>query len=158
MKILSVSDSHGCFERFYEICLLEKPDIILFSGDGAKDAMEMEFLFPGIKFYIVKGNCDYYEYTVEDEVLIELEGLKVFLTHGHVYGVNRNYSELIKKSFTKDLDIPVIGHTHIPDRINVSIKEKEMVLFNPGAILNNSYGIIEIKEDNKVKFTHKILA
>ena len=30
MKVLAVSDTHGCFERFYKACKWEQPDAVLF--------------------------------------------------------------------------------------------------------------------------------
>ena len=155
MKILAISDTHGCFERFYKACKWEKPDVVLFSGDCSGDALEMEYIFPEIKFYIVRGNCDYDDYKTKDELTVELGGVKFFLTHGHIYGVKRDYSHIQKKGYEEGADIVVFGHTHNPD----CIEKGDIILFNPGAILNNSYGIIKIDENNskKIKFIHKNL-
>ena len=69
----------------------------------------------------------------------------------------------IEKGYEEKADIIVFGHTHNPDcvdtftRRNGSDEDKVITLFNPGAILNNSYGVIEIEKDKKIKFTHKNL-
>lgn len=157
MRILVVSDTHSCFDKFYEICVLEKPDIVLFSGDGVKEALDMEILFPQIKFFIVNGNCDYYNYGIENELLIELEGTKFLLTHGHFYAVKKDYAEIEQKGFNENIDIFVFGHTHKPDYVSIERQDKNLVLFNPGAVLNNRYGIIEISKNKEIKFVHKKL-
>lgn len=154
MKILAVSDTHGCFERFYKACKWEKPDVVLFSGDCSSDALEMELIFPEIKFFIVRGNCDYDDYNTKDEITVDLEGVRIFLTHGHIYGVKRDYSRIEEKGYEEKANVVVFGHTHNPDYADT---HKDLVLFNPGAVLNNSYGVIEIEEGKKIKFTHKNL-
>lgn len=153
MKILAVSDTHGCFERFYKACKWERPDVVLFSGDCSSDALDMEHIFPEIKFYIVRGNCDYDDYKTKDQMTVELEGLKIFLTHGHLYGVKRDYSLIEEKGYEEGADIVVFGHTHSP----YCSENKKVTLFNPGAVLNKSYGVIEIEEGKKIKFIHKNL-
>lgn len=154
MKILAISDTHGCFERFYKACKWEKPDVVLFSGDCSSDALDMEHIFPEIKFYIVRGNCDYDDYKTKDEMTVELGGIKFFLTHGHIYGVKRDYSRIEEKGYEVGADIVVFGHTHNPDYI----KKDGIILFNPGAVLNKSYGVIETEEESKkIKFIHKNL-
>ncbi len=155
MKILTISDTHGCFERFYKACKWEKPDVVLFSGDCSSDALEMEYIFPEIKFYIVRGNCDYDDYKTKDEMTIELEGVKFFLTHGHIYSVKRDYSRIVEKGYEEGADVVVFGHTHNPDYVVDTLKN--ITLFNPGAVLNRSYGVIEIEKSKKIKFTHKNL-
>lgn len=163
MKILAISDTHGCFERFYKACKWEKPDVVLFSGDCSSDALEMELIFPEIKFFIVRGNCDYDDYKTDDEMTIELEGIRIFLTHGHIYGVKRDYSRIEEKGYEVKADIVVFGHTHNPDYVDTFSRrkgnenDKVITLFNPGAILNNSYGVIEIEKGKNIKFTHKNL-
>ena len=163
MKILAVSDTHGCFERFYKACKWEKPDVVLFSGDCSSDALEMELIFPEIKFYIVRGNCDYDDYTTKDEITVELEGVRFFLTHGHIYSVKRDYSRIEEKGYEEKADIIVFGHTHNPDCVDTFSRrrgdrqDKVITLFNPGAVLNGKYGVIEIEQGKKIKFTHKNL-
>lgn len=153
MKILAISDTHGCFERFYKACKNEKPDAVVFSGDCSSDALEMELVFPEIKFYIVRGNCDYDDYKTKDEMTFELEGIKFFLTHGHLYGVKRNYLDIERKGYEEGADIIVFGHTHSP-----YLKEKkDIILFNPGAVLGESYGVIELDKGKIINIIHKNL-
>ena len=150
MKILVISDVHGCFDALYKICKLENPDMVLFSGDGSEDVRQMSYVFKEIKFISVKGNCDYYD-SNKDEEIINIMGKKFFLTHGHIYGVKRDYSSVEKRGKELGADIIVFGHTHIP-----YLKEKEnIVLFNPGAVLSKSYGVISIEENKKIIFKHK---
>lgn len=157
MKLLIVSDIHGKFEKFYNICILEKPDAILFLGDGVKDAKDVEYIFPDIEFFMVRGNCDYFDCDLQDEMIIEIEGMRFLLTHGHMYGVKRNYSDIIKKGIDENIDIVLFGHTHTPDYVSIDEDYKKIILFNPGAVLNNFYGIIELEKNKKIKFLHKRL-
>ena len=79
----------------------------------------MEHIFPEIKFFIVRGNCDYDDYKTKDEMTVELEGVKIFLTHGHLYGVKRDYSYIEEKGYEEGADIVVlvIPTVHIVQRI-----------------------------------------
>lgn len=151
MKILVVSDSHGNFKDFYHICKRESPEVVLFLGDLTKDVYEILDVFPNIEFHVVRGNCDYDDLNTEDEKIIMLENFKIFLTHGHMYQVKRNYRLISAK--LKNADIVLFGHTHAQ-----YIKETEDgILFNPGALILGSYGLIEITNNKEIKIKHKNL-
>lgn len=150
MKIVAVSDVHGCFERLYRIIKEENPQVVLFSGDGYEDVEDMKYAFSNIKFFTIRGNCDYDSDFKDVEIFTILEK-KFFLTHGHIYGVKRNYHNLEIEAREAGADIAIFGHTHLP-----YLSEKENItLFNPGAVLSGSYGVINIEENKKIKFIHK---
>lgn len=150
MKILAISDVHGCFERLYKIIKMENPEIILFSGDGYEDVTDMQYAFPEIKFVCARGNCDYNS-SFNDEEIIEIFDKKFFITHGHIYGVKRNYFQIEMRAKELDANVVVFGHTHSP-----YLKNKEQTIyFNPGAVLCGSYGVITINEDKNIKLIHK---
>lgn len=152
MKILVVSDSHGNFKGFYDICKKESPEIVLFLGDLTKDAYEISSIFSNIKFYIIRGNCDYDDLSAKDEEMIVLGNFKIFLTHGHMYQVKKNYKSISAK--LKNADIVLFGHTHAQ-----YIEKKENgILFNPGALVLGNYGLIEIENNKQIKIKHKNLS
>lgn len=150
MKILAISDVHGCFERLYRIIKMENPEIILFSGDGYEDVVDMQYAFPEIKFVCARGNCDYNS-SFNDEEIIEILDKKFFITHGHIYGVKRNYFQIEMRAKELDANVVVFGHTHSPYLKN----KEETIYFNPGAVLCGSYGVITINEDKNIKLIHK---
>ena len=98
----------------------------------------------GKEIYRVKGNCDYYD-GFDEELIFELEGVKILLSHGNIYGVKHSYDALAAKAVECGADIAIFGHTHDAFRANVF----GAFLFNPGSINPYnaarfpSYGIIE---------------
>ena len=62
MKILLVSDSHRDVKYLYEVVEKENPNIIMYAGDHSSDAYDLNLAFD-IPVYIVRGNCDYDDYT-----------------------------------------------------------------------------------------------
>ncbi|MGL5950700.1 MAG: YfcE family phosphodiesterase, partial [Cetobacterium sp.] len=122
---------------------------VIFCGDVTDDAEELSYVYKDIPFVIVKGNCDYYDRKNEEEILLELMGKKILVTHGHLYQVKQGYIDLEIRTREVGADIALFGHTHRP-----YLKEGEVILFNPGAVVNGEYGIIDISEE-KVGFVHK---
>lgn len=87
MKLLVVSDTHKAFKNLVGIMEREKPDMVAFCGDLTEDMEELSYLYMDTPFLLVRGNCDYYDSKNRDEMLVEIEGKKIFLTHGHLYNV-----------------------------------------------------------------------
>ncbi len=146
MKILIFSDSHGS-SRGIEKAVFENEDakVILHAGDGAGDLSE--FLAGGYTIYRVRGNCDYSS-SLEDEEVVEIEGVKIFLTHGNAYRVSYQVDTLAKKAKAEDCSVAVFGHTH-----RAMIENNDgVLLINPGTINRNrsrngqvSYAVVEIE-------------
>ena len=148
MRILVFSDSHkntdACARVIENIIGVE---MILHAGDHASDCMELEKMFPDIEFKYVSGNCDFT--TAPSELLIEVCGKRIFLTHGHGYAVkyDTDYYTIINKGICQNADLVVFGHTHIP----VCDFSKKVPIINPGSIKHSgTYGVVEI-EDGKLK-------
>lgn len=144
MKILVISDSHGRLEKLISIYEREKPDMVICAGDFSDDAEELSYVFPENTYHIVKGNCDYYDIQRSDEMVLELGGHKVFLAHGHHYRVKLEYETIEKRGRELECDVVIFGHTHRP----YLEKKKGIILFNPGAVLGNDYGIIKINKES----------
>ena len=156
MKIVVFSDSHSDIESMKKIVDKEKPNMIFHLGDCIEDALALQKYTKDILVEFVQGNTDY-RYNYDKKIVLEIEGKKIFLTHGHKYHVKRGVSNILKKGIDKKVDITLFGHTHIP---YLNYKNK-MWLMNPGSInryyfkgKNCSYGIIKIKNS---KITCKIV-
>ncbi len=142
MRILVFSDSHRDIESCIRVINnIVGVDMILHAGDHISDAKELCRMFPEIAFEYVPGNCDF---SADDQdVIVEAEGKKIFLTHGHGYSVkyDETYSELLQKAESLGCDCAVFGHTHQ----SLCDPRKKVLLLNPGSIKNGTYGVIEIE-------------
>lgn len=137
-KVLVISDTHGDKELIKEVQQKEKPDVTLHLGDFARD------LEGG---YAVKGNCDAFSKEPLERIL-DIEGLKILMVHGHVEGVKGSLEGLFYKAKVKEVDIALFGHTHRPFGAEV----EDIFIFNPGSLRFpapeevKSYLVLEIKE------------
>src|SRR3712207_8870533 len=77
---------------------------------------------------LFRSNCDFWDFSFLEEKLIILEGKRIFLTHGHLYGVKTNYDSLREISLKMKYDIILFGHTH-----REFLEIKDQILANPGA-------------------------
>ncbi|MEG1365169.1 MAG: metallophosphoesterase family protein, partial [Cetobacterium sp.] len=97
MKILVISDSHSQLDYIYDIIVQESPDSVICAGDHSTDAEAIAYAFPEIQFYIVKGNCDYYDTKHDNEMFVKIGNKFFFITHGHLYDAKKTYALLEKK-------------------------------------------------------------
>lgn len=159
MKILAVSDIHGSgyyANKIEEILKKENPDKLVLLGDlyyhGPRNPLTEEYnpqkvceILNKNKEIIlaVKGNCDaevdemISEFKMEEKIVLEENGKKLFFTHGH-----KNNIDIIPE---EDFDVLIYGHFHTG-----FIKEENGKIFvNSGSIslpknnTKNSYIIIE---------------
>ena len=149
-KILVLSDSHSYFDKVLKIFEKEKPDIVIGAGDGIKDIEELSYIYPKAEYYMVKGNCDYFDRSHNEENLFEIDNIKIFLTHGHLYGVKRSVSSIKEIGKKLNVSLIVFGHTHKP----YIEKDGDITLFNPGATEDGRYGIIILEKGN-IELIHK---
>lgn len=154
MKIAILGDSHNHLEvldRLHEEKRLKGVELILHTGDMCNDGSYLEEI-TGIKVIGVKGNSDPVYSDCEMEMILELEGYKILLTHGHRYGVKGSNDRLFYRGKEVGADIVVFGHSHIP----LTIEEEHMLLLNPGSIgfprglSKKSYGIVTLGNQIKV--------
>ena len=135
MKILLVSDSHRDVKYLYEVVEKENPNIIMYAGDHSSDAYDLNLAFD-IPVYIVRGNCDYDDYTGIDIEEIKIDGL------GKVI---RNMNSIYTMGVEKNANMVIFGHTHIQ---HLS-KFNNILFVNPGAIVNHEYAIYQ---DGNIEF------
>ncbi len=129
MKILVISDTHGSIDGVIEFIKAHRQeiDVIWHLGDHHKDAVKIAQK-TGFQVHGVKGNCDFNARAPED-LILEVAGYRIMLTHGHVYGVKHSLLRLYLKAQEDRLDMVCFGHTHVA----VQTQEHGIVLFNPGS-------------------------
>ena len=90
----------------------------------------------------VPGNCDWT--TAEPRYkLITFAGRKLFLTHGHHYGVKMGLASLVNTALAAGADAALFGHTHTPYYAEVN----GLLVINPGAVGMGArtYGVLTIE-------------
>ena len=111
MEILVVSDTHGRVSRLTEALERTKADTLLFLGDGLRDLSAVP---DGVAVYAVRGNCDFMGFDTPDSMLELFGTCRVFMTHGHRYGVKYDLSAAICAAAARSADVLLYGHTHVP--------------------------------------------
>ena len=134
MKILVFSDSHGMVGFMQRIAEKEKPDMILHLGDLESDC---NGAFGDIRVVKVRGNCDFHSFE-EKERLLEFGPFKIWMTHGHLYGVKSGLASLLKRGEGLGANVILYGHTHR----RYLLETDRYTVMNPGTP-DNSYGVIE---------------
>ena len=151
-KVLVLSDTHSNFNKVLKIFEIERPDIVIAAGDGIKDIDELSYVHSDVKYFTVKGNCDFFDRSHSEENLFEIEKVKIFLTHGHLYEVKRTLDTIKEVGRQLKASLVIYGHTH-----RAYLEEnKDVTLFNPGAGEDGKYGIILIDKNN-IQIFHKQL-
>lgn len=147
-KILVLSDSHGYVNNMIEAVKRVKPDMILHLGDVLVDVKDLEGYFPKILVESVPGNCDCT--MASTERILEIEGKRILICHGHTYQVKSTYLNLQYAAMEKEVDVALFGHTHKAFYQN----HNGVIMMNPGSIgcppygIPPSYGILELDEDS----------
>ena len=147
MRILVLSDSHGCVEPMEQCVERVQPQVILHLGDCVRDAQRLEERYPDIPLLGVPGNCDYGGLD-QPERLAELGGGRILMMHGHTRRVKSGPMAAIYAARECGADILLFGHTHQP----VVDRSGDFWVMNPGCIgpsVRRTYGVITL-EDGKV--------
>lgn len=151
MKALIFSDSHGkiaAMQRAWRMHAADT-DAVFFLGDGYRD---LELLRPAISvpLYAVQGNNDFY-CDFPQELTVEFDGKRIFLTHGHRYYAKSGKGHLIRQGIALGADAVLFGHTHVAQVEywnEAQTNAKPLYLFGCGSIgLPNdgkpTYGILQ---------------
>lgn len=158
MKVLLVSDTHGREDTLQQAVALEKPDFLCHMGDveGKEDEIREIANCP---LAMIAGNNDFHTELLP-EVLFELEGFRIFMTHGHCYYVYGGTDHLKAVGRQKGADIVLFGHTHRP-MLEIG---QELFVANPGSLTyprqekrRPSYMVMWLKKGEKPVFEVKYL-
>ena len=127
------SDSHGDSRSLLALLgQMGRLSAVFFLGDIARDSDLLEahlssWAIPPV-FCAVRGNNDLAS-LLPDEILTELDGVRVYLTHGHLCRVRGGTAELVRRAKERGAQIALYGHTHEP----YCAVEQGILVVNPGA-------------------------
>mgnify|MGYP002626538911 CR=1 FL=1 len=184
-KALVISDSHGnprvmqsIIANFGDEC-----DIMCFCGDGLFDlveTLEMGFFdkdfgkhIPPALFF-VRGNGDNSTTTIFTDQRIpiivpefqefKMAGKKIFLTHGHRYGVYYGNKDLRAEAIARGCDIAWYGHTHVANSLRSHVtrngRNDFLGILNPGSCaearggMPNTFAIVDVHADEEKNVCH----
>ena len=102
MRSIVMSESHGDSSRVRQI-FEDNPgaDHFIHLGDGAKDFEEAGWLYPDTVRNGVRGNCDFGSgFQLPKEGLLELEGARIYFTHGDLWRVKYGLDEIWRSTGT----------------------------------------------------------
>lgn len=124
-RILIMSDSHGLTSELQTIKSRHEVDHYIHVGDS-----ELETNSPFIEGYqSVSGNCDW-NATFPNNIYIDEGGIRIFVTHGHLYGVKSSLLKLQYAATENDAQIICFGHSHIL----YCEKIDNRIYINPGSL------------------------
>ena len=148
-KIVVLSDTHrnyAAIEKLLPIML--ESDYVFHLGDHDLDIMRLHGKLQD-KLYTVKGNCD----GGGEDLILEVEDLKILLTHGDKYSVKNSNLNLLFRAKEIDVDVVFYGHTH-----NAVIEKEQGVTFiNPGCMTKFSCNTYCYAVVHQGKITAKIV-
>ncbi len=144
MRILAASDTHGHID--YVLSAMDRIgeiDLVVHAGDYVRDVRRIMAIWPHFRYEFVCGNGDAHEGGPQTKE-IEMQGVKIFLTHGHGFSVKCSDALLLQAAKRCGAQIAIYGHTHQP----IIEKKEGIYLINPGGFNSGttpSVAIIEIE-------------
>ena len=152
MKALIISDSHGRANDVMDAVEQVNPDVVFHLGDGANDLRGFGLLYPDVTLYQVGGNCDYSS-NMELVRQVNLQGIRILMTHGHIFKVKQSIEKLVKEAKGRNADVVLYGHTHTS-----FFEERDgLMIINPGSIgYSGRYGVLTV-DNGKVSYEKGIL-
>ncbi len=145
MRLLVFSDSHGDKNSMLE-AIQAQPSArtIIFLGDGMGDLEYAQLRFPEKSFYAVSGNCDLASMEPLTR-LLEFEGQRIMMTHGHEYHVKFGIREATHTAHRNQCQLLLYGHTHQP----AVTYDDGLYIMNPGSLKrynSYTYGVVDLTE------------
>lgn len=147
MRIIAISDSHGRKGNLFDIIEkhIDHADLFICLGDcnNGRDFEDAQLYFgEKLKLIRVAGNCDWYS-DAPDIQITDFRKKRVLFCHGHKFYVKMGIEKLIEEAKLQKADLVIYGHTHAPRCEYID----GIYFFNPGAVLDGRYGIIDIMEN-----------
>lgn len=145
-KILIVSDSHGQTTELEQIKALHENEVECMIHCGDSELQATDKAISG--FLTVRGNCDY-DAGYPHDIIHEISGYRIFITHGHKYSVKSSLMNLTYKAIEQNANIVCFGHSHILGAEQV----QGMLLINPGSLRlprlrkERTYILLELDEN-----------
>jgi len=149
MRLLIFSDSHGATKDMASVVSKHgqtaEQTRVIFLGDYVKDCNALNF---DGQIHIVAGNCDFNS-RYPNEQLLEIGGVKIWMTHGHLFNVKSSLAGIERAAAAQGAEICLFGHTHEP----MTFYNNGTLFLNPGSIsqprglYRKSYAVIELAEN-----------
>ena len=156
MRVLVISDTHGYHEPLIDIMAEDGPfDTLIHCGDleGEEQAI-MNLTGPECACVMVAGNNDFFS-GLPKEKIIDIEGHRILITHGHTYYVSMGTTILKDEAAARDVEIVMFGHTHKP----VVDMTGPVIAVNPGSLTyprqyerRRSYIIMTVEKNTPPSF------
>lgn len=154
MKVLIVSDTHGRHGKLEEIIEREKPfDRMIHLGD-VENGEDYIKAIADCEVDMVAGNNDFFLNLPYDKEF-ELEGTKIYITHGHMYYIYRGIGTLVNEAKRRGVDVVMYGHLHEPDITYV----EGLTVLSPGSTTyprqegrKPSYAIMNVIKGRKPEY------
>ncbi len=127
-KFVILSDTHRNLAPLFKIeNIMQEADYVIHLGDHDSDMRSFKRVLCD-KLHTVTGNCD----GGSTEEVLNVDGYKILLTHGHRYGVKSSLLQLLLRAKELGVNAVFYGHTH-----NADICEIDGITFiNPGNTLD----------------------
>jgi hypothetical protein len=150
-----VSDTHRHNKNYLEVVEKLAPlDMVVHCGDVEGS----EYIISeaaGCPVEMVRGNNDFFTNLPKEKEFL-LGAYRVWLTHGHYYGIAMSNEMIKQEAREREVDIVMCGHTHKP----VIEREHDLTLLNPGSISyprqenrRPSYILMEIDRYGEAHYT-----
>lgn len=144
-KILVFSDSHGTTD-FLLRCVRDHADanLIIHLGDHCDLLAPLAARCP-VPLLGVAGNCDGWAGRhLAQQHLLAVAGHRLFITHGHLYGVKQKLDKLLAAGAGEpyNADIILFGHTHHAIERPALHDGREVLLLNPGSCFTGRPGLL----------------
>lgn len=157
LRIIVFSDTHGNYSAMHKIFKRNgDADLFIFLGDGERDLDSLRVQYLDKKIVNVSGNCDFASLTPENDIYMTDNGIKIFFTHGHKWGVKYSTDMLFYKAKEIGAQIALFGHTHC----RYYAYEEGVHILNPGSAgaprdgKPASYAYIDITKDGGIFCSH----
>lgn len=157
MKVLIVSDTHKRDENLRAVIRKEQPfDMMIHLGDteGSEIYFEDWVRNERCSVYTVRGNNDFFS-AAPPERMIYIGKYRVFMTHGHMYGVSMSTAVLREEAASRGATIAMFGHSHRPHLT----RKDGMIVLNPGSLSfprqadrKGTYVVMTLDENGDAKF------
>lgn len=121
-----LSDTHQNVRAIDKILpIMQENNYVFHLGDYEKDVYLYRKELSN-KIISVKGNCD----GGGDDKIVEIEGVKIFLTHGDRYNVKSSLFNLLLKAKEVEANVVFYGHTHVSSYETID----GITFINPGSM------------------------
>ncbi|MCD8090202.1 MAG: metallophosphoesterase [Clostridiales bacterium] len=149
MKILVMSDTHGMLSYAEKVLkdFENQIDGFMHLGDHFDDALMLRRKYLKLRFWAVKGNCDFCK--APTSKIGELSDHRMYICHGHREDVKYDRLRLVYCAAENDCDIALYGHTHVPE---IDFYDG-ILIFNPGSLslprqgAVKTFGLLDITEE-----------